>query len=212
MVWIIEWKMFDYFIIGCILTNSLTLALYDYSDPHNQGQRNQVLESIGIFFTVVFIIEAGMKIFGMGLIIHKQSYLREAWNIIDFSIVIAGIIELSFDFLNLKSLRTIRVIRPLKSIQFIPAMRRLVVTLINSMPELLNVAVFLAFIFFLFGILGLQNNMGSLYGKCRTSPLPLNATYWPWTSDRVCTTGAGFHHCGIGEYCGFAKDHGITLA
>ena len=74
------------------------------------------------------------------------------------------------------------------------------------------VAVFLAFIFFLFGTLGLQNNMGSLYGKCRTSPLPLNATYWPWTSDRVCTTGAGFHQCGTGEYCGFAKDHGITLA
>jgi hypothetical protein len=57
--------------------------------------------------------------------------------------------------INLKALRNLRVLRPLKSINAIPSMRRLVGTLINSMPELANVAIFLSFIFTLFGILGL---------------------------------------------------------
>ena len=82
--------MFDNFIVCCILLNSLTLALYDYSDPESEGVRNQVLETLGLIFTILFTVEAAMKIFGMGLLLHPRSYLRDAWNVVDFLIVVAG--------------------------------------------------------------------------------------------------------------------------
>ncbi len=38
----------------------------------------------------MFIFEAAAKIVAMGFIIHKYSYLRYGWNIVDFIIVLAG--------------------------------------------------------------------------------------------------------------------------
>lgn len=83
-------RAFDYLIVCCILLNSLTLALYDYSDPNNEGVRNQVMETLGLVFTVIFTAEAAMKIFGMGMLLHPRSYMRDAWNVVDFLIVVAG--------------------------------------------------------------------------------------------------------------------------
>jgi hypothetical protein len=57
--------------------------------------------------------------------------------------------------INLKALRNLRVLRPLRTVNAIPSMRRLVATLIGSLNQLMNVAIFIAFLFLLFGVLGL---------------------------------------------------------
>ena len=85
--------------------------------------------------------------------------------------------------LNIKAFRNLRVLRPLKSLNAIPSMRRLVSTLLSSMPELLNVVIFLSFIFLLFGILGTQLFNGLMYNKCRLTERPVNDTYWPVVPD-----------------------------
>jgi len=58
----------------------------------------------------------------MGFIVNKYSYLRDNWNIMDFIIVLAGLIELATIGQGLslgifKALRTLRVLRPLKTIK-----------------------------------------------------------------------------------------------
>ena len=58
--------------------------------------------------------------------------------------------------LRLKGLRVLRVVRPLRSVKAIPSMRRLVSTLLRSLPELGSAGIFIAFMLFLFTILGLQ--------------------------------------------------------
>ena len=58
---------------------------------------------------VIFIIECGLKIIAKGLVKHKLSYLRDAWNILDFIVVLSAILEflpLSKD--ALKGIRSIR--------------------------------------------------------------------------------------------------------
>ena len=88
----------------------------------------------------MFFIEALIKIIALGFVLHKGAYLRDTWNIIDFFIVITSIIEIFASVLsvnakiNLKALRNMRVLRPLKTINAIPSMRRLVATLISSIP------------------------------------------------------------------------------
>ena len=114
---------------------------------------------------------------------------------------------------NLRSLRNLRVLRPLRSINIVPTMRKLVSTLINSMPELFNVAIFLIFIFMLFGILGLQLYSGQSYNKCRTTPKPINSTYWPYSEEinRPCSKIKGGFTCPKGLYCGNPSEYGIDL-
>ena len=117
---------FENFIILCILLNSLMLAIYDYGDRENLTSYNKKLEKVGTFFSYIFIFECIAKISSMGFVLHRNSYLRDAWNFIDLIVVISSIIEMlpgdaSAD--SLKALRVLRVFRPLRSIKTLPQMR-----------------------------------------------------------------------------------------
>lgn len=129
------------------------LAMNDYSGK--MEERNRIFDLVGKLFSGLFILEFAMKSIAYGFVVHKNSYLRDSWNIIDFLIVLSGIAEFFTVGVNLKSLRTIRVLRPLKTISNLPSMRKLVKTLFYSLPELWNVLIFLFFIFAVFSIMGL---------------------------------------------------------
>jgi hypothetical protein len=196
--------MFDNFIILMIFVNSMALAIYDYNDRDNTSYFNKQLEKLGLLFSIVFTIEAVVKIIAMGFVVHKNSYLRDTWNWLDFVVVCIGFIEL-FPIIpaaNLKSLRTLRVLRPLKSINAFPSMRRLIGSLLASLPSLANAVVFMLFIFLLFGILGVQQFKGIFYQRCRLTDKPIMvdgiATKWEIDEDveRLCTIdGSGAFTC-----------------
>jgi hypothetical protein len=48
------------------------------------------VENGGWFFSVAFTIEFFLKAIGMGFIHHKNAYLRDGWNWIDFIVVVIG--------------------------------------------------------------------------------------------------------------------------
>ena len=56
---------------------------------------------------------------------HKNSYLRSVWNIMDFTVVVTGFITIfiSSDGTNfdLRTLRAVRVLRPLKLVSGVPS-------------------------------------------------------------------------------------------
>jgi hypothetical protein len=120
--------------IGAILANSLCLALYDYSDVNEIYSRNQALSAFDTIFTVIYTVEAFLKIIGNGFIVHRKSYLRDRWNILDFSSLIISYISLLPNVPNLKVLRMLRVVKPLRSINAVPTMKRLFNTLLMSIP------------------------------------------------------------------------------
>ena len=39
---------------------------------------------------VIFCVECGFKILANGFVLHKGSYLRSMWNIMDFIVVVSG--------------------------------------------------------------------------------------------------------------------------
>ena len=80
-------------IILAILGNSITLALIDYKDSESKTAWNKNLNIIGDVFTWLFTLESLIKIISNGLLFQEGSYLRDFGNVLDFTIVIAGIIE-----------------------------------------------------------------------------------------------------------------------
>lgn len=105
----------------------------------------------------------------MGFVLGPSTYLRDGWNLIDFVVVVTGVISF-FVSARFSAIRVIRIIRPLRSINSLKQMRVLVATLLDSLPALGNVVIFLLFIVILFGILGLQIFMGALESRCRLTP------------------------------------------
>lgn len=167
-----------------IFGNSVCLALTDYTDDNNLTEWNQNLNTVDQIFTVIYTAEACMKILAFGFVIHQRSYLRDAWNVLDFSVVVIGMISLIPSVPNLKSLRTMRVLRPLRSINAVPSMKRLVKTLLMSLPQMGYLVSFLLFFIFIMAILGMQLFIRDLWFRCRTTPAPyfdtfLNLTVWP---------------------------------
>ena len=73
-----------------ILINTIGLSVYDYTDRDSLTKRNQTIDLIDSVLSVIFAVEAVLKILGMGFIIHKYSYMRQGWNIMDFIIATAG--------------------------------------------------------------------------------------------------------------------------
>ena len=49
-----------------------------------------VQEKTEQYFLIIFTVEASLKILAMGLILHRGSYLRNMWNIMDFVVVVTG--------------------------------------------------------------------------------------------------------------------------
>ena len=117
--------MFEHIIILAIFFNSIVLAIYNYDDRDNKTEFNQFLELLGRIFTAMFMVECVTKIIALGFVFHKNSYLRDKWNWIDFLVVIVGAIELTplVQSSWIKALRVLRVLRPLKSINALPSMR-----------------------------------------------------------------------------------------
>ena len=137
------------------------LAFTDYQErvePDYKSPRNAVFSDVDDVFSVIFIIECVVKVIANGFVVHKDAYLRDLWNWLDFFIVIVSIVSWMpfFDAGALKALRTFRILRPLRSINSLPEMRALIQTLLASLPGLMNVLFFLMFIFGIFAIFGVN--------------------------------------------------------
>lgn len=148
-------RFYDYIMILSILGNSICLAMNDFEDDNNLTLWNQRLDVADQIFTYIYTAEAVLKIIAFGFILHKKSYLRDPWNVLDFIVVIIGLISLFPQVPNLKSLRNMRLLRPLRSINAVPSMKRLVSTLLLSLPQIGYLVSFQLFFITVFAILGI---------------------------------------------------------
>lgn len=109
-----------------------------------------------------------LKIIGKGFIFNKGAYLRDAWNILDFVIVVSAY----FEFLNFGSgvnigvLRSFRVLRPLRTISGVEGLKIIVQCLLKSIPLLRDAIAILMFFFLVFAIAGVQMFSGVLKKRC----------------------------------------------
>lgn len=47
-------------------------------------------EQTEVYFLGIFCVEAMFKIVALGFVLHKGSYLRNVWNMMDFVVVVTG--------------------------------------------------------------------------------------------------------------------------
>uniref|UniRef100_A0A8C3M1G9 Calcium voltage-gated channel subunit alpha1 H n=1 Tax=Chrysolophus pictus TaxID=9089 RepID=A0A8C3M1G9_CHRPC len=151
-----------------ILLNCVTLGMFQpCEDVECQSERCTILEAFDDFIFAFFAVEMVIKMVALG-IFGQKCYLGDTWNRLDFFIVMAGMMEYSLDGHNvsLSAIRTVRVLRPLRAINRVPSMRILVTLLLDTLPMLGNVLLLCFFVFFIFGIVGVQLWAGLLRNRC----------------------------------------------
>ena len=123
----------------------------------------------GLIFSGIFAVECLVKITALGFFFGHKSYLSETFNYLDFFIVVLGVL----DFVpsdeegdNLSALRALRVMRPLRAVSKFPELKFIVTLILQCIPKLASVLQICLFIFFVFGILGVQLFAGVLRRRC----------------------------------------------
>jgi hypothetical protein len=113
-------KAFDGFIMGCIIGNTIVLAIKWYIMPEWVVQ---IIEVVNYVFMVIFTLEAILKVMAM-----RKNYFKDAWNIFDFTVVVLTAVILGITWLGvggnlgvtstiLRSLRIGRIFRLVKRAQ-----------------------------------------------------------------------------------------------
>ena len=80
--------------------NTVSLALSDYSFRRTlekkSSERTLILEKFDILFSMIFISEFLLKIIAMGFVLEKNTYLRNGWNVLDFTVVVSRYLKKIF--------------------------------------------------------------------------------------------------------------------
>ena len=109
------------------------------------------------------------KILAYGFLMHRGSYLRDAWCQLDFVVVSLAWVPIFFpSFGNYSVIRSVRALRPLRALKRVPGMPVLISSIMAAMPKLGNVMALCGFIFLVFGIVGMELFKGALHYRCAT--------------------------------------------
>ena len=159
--------LFEYFIIFLILFSMVTLAM-DHPGLDVNSPDKEFINICDIVFTVLFTIEMVMKVIALGFVLGDKAYLKDAWNWIDFIVVLAAYTQFipnADQYTWLKALRTIRALRPLRMVSRSPGMKVVVLALFQAIPAVANVLLVCMLFYIIFGILGLQLMRG-VFHRC----------------------------------------------
>uniref|UniRef100_A0A8C7BI66 Calcium voltage-gated channel subunit alpha1 H n=1 Tax=Neovison vison TaxID=452646 RepID=A0A8C7BI66_NEOVI len=157
---------FEHVSMLVIMLNCVTLGMFrPCEDVECQSERCSILEAFDDFIFAFFAVEMIIKMVALGLF-GQKCYLGDTWNRLDFFIVMAGYYSLDGHNVSLSAIRTVRVLRPLRAINRVPSMRILVTLLLDTLPMLGNVLLLCFFVFFIFGIVGVQLWAGLLRNRC----------------------------------------------
>ncbi|XP_055631874.1 muscle calcium channel subunit alpha-1 isoform X2 [Toxorhynchites rutilus septentrionalis] len=168
---IVEWKPFEYLILLTIFANCVALAVYTPFPNSDSNTTNAALEKIEYIFLVIFTAECFMKLIAYGFILHPGSYLRNGWNILDFTIVVIGMISTALSNLmkegfDVKALRAFRVLRPLRLVSGVPSLQVVLNSILRAMVPLLHIALLVLFVIIIYAIIGLELFSGKLHKSC----------------------------------------------
>ncbi|XP_034138758.1 voltage-dependent calcium channel type A subunit alpha-1 isoform X22 [Drosophila guanche] len=200
---IIEWPPFEYAVLLTIIANCVVLALEEHLPGGDKTVLAQKLEKTEAYFLCIFCVEASLKILALGLVLHKHSYLRNIWNIMDFFVVVTGAMtifaEANID-VDLRMLRSFRVLRPLKLVSRIPSLQVVLKSIIKAMAPLLQIGLLVLFAIVIFAIIGLEFYSGALHKTCYSLEDP-NKLVKEGESETPCNTDNSTEKAGGSFVC-----------
>uniref|UniRef100_A0A8C4QZD7 Calcium voltage-gated channel subunit alpha1 B n=1 Tax=Eptatretus burgeri TaxID=7764 RepID=A0A8C4QZD7_EPTBU len=164
---IIDWPYpLIWTILATIIANCIVLALEQHLPGKDQTPLSKKLEDTEPYFIGIFCFEASIKVVALGFALHRGSYLRNGWNIMDFVVIVTGIMANMGTYYDLRTLRAVRVLRPLKLVSGIPSLQVVLKSIMKAMVPLLQIGMLLFFAILMFAIIGMEFYMGRLHSAC----------------------------------------------
>uniref|UniRef100_A0A8C7L185 Voltage-dependent N-type calcium channel subunit alpha n=1 Tax=Oncorhynchus kisutch TaxID=8019 RepID=A0A8C7L185_ONCKI len=204
-----------YLILATIIANCIVLALEQHLPANDKTPMSERLDDTEPYFIGIFCFEAGIKIIALGFAFHKGSYLRNGWNVMDFVVVLTGILATVGSDFDLRTLRAVRVLRPLKLVSGIPSLQVVLKSIMKAMVPLLQIGMLLFFAILMFAIIGVEFYMGKFHSTCFTVDTGERAAAFPCGTEapaRMCPNGTECTEYWIGPNYGITNFDNILFA
>ncbi|XP_062400013.1 calcium channel, voltage-dependent, N type, alpha 1B subunit, a [Sardina pilchardus] len=206
---------FEYMILATIIANCIVLALEQHLPASDKTPMSERLDDTEPYFIGIFCFEAGIKIIALGFAFHKGSYLRNGWNVMDFVVVLTGILATVGADFDLRTLRAVRVLRPLKLVSGIPSLQVVLKSIMKAMVPLLQIGLLLFFAILMFAIIGLDFYMGKFHRTCFRIDTGEQAADFPCGTElpaRICGNGTVCQEYWLGPNFGITNFDNILFA
>lgn len=151
---------FDSFISVWVLGNVLLMG-FDYAGIEDHSGDKAFLHTGQKIFTYVYYVECILKLVGLGV----DSYFASNWCRFDFTLVCLALLEdfahdlvaiLPVPPMMFRILRVLRVLRLLRLFKNSKGLQNLIMTIIISVPALLNVIALLLLVCFIYSVLAVN--------------------------------------------------------
>ncbi|XP_017114852.1 sodium channel protein para isoform X33 [Drosophila elegans] len=192
-IYILVHPLFSLFIITTILVNCILMIM----------PTTPTVESTEVIFTGIYTFESAVKVMARGFILCPFTYLRDAWNWLDFVVIALAYVTMGIDLGNLAALRTFRVLRALKTVAIVPGLKTIVGAVIESVKNLRDVIILTMFSLSVFALMGLQIYMGVLTQKC-IKKFPLDGSWGNLTDENW-----DYHNRNSSNW--YSEDEGISF-
>uniref|UniRef100_A0A3Q1BVX0 Voltage-dependent L-type calcium channel subunit alpha n=1 Tax=Amphiprion ocellaris TaxID=80972 RepID=A0A3Q1BVX0_AMPOC len=167
---IVNHNIFTNLILFFILLSSISLAAED--PVKNDSFRNQILGYADHVFTGLFTIEIILKMTAYGAFLHKGSFCRNYFNILDLVVVSVSLISsgIQSSAINVvKILRVLRVLRPLRAINRAKGLKHVVQCVFVAIRTIGNIVIVTTLLQFMFACIGVQLFKGKFFYCSDTS-------------------------------------------
>uniref|UniRef100_A0A3B4XKR9 Voltage-dependent N-type calcium channel subunit alpha n=1 Tax=Seriola lalandi dorsalis TaxID=1841481 RepID=A0A3B4XKR9_SERLL len=204
-----------YMILATIIANCIVLALEQHLPASDKTPMSERLDDTEPYFIGIFCFEAAIKIIALGFAFHKGSYLRNGWNVMDFVVVLTGILATVGSDFDLRTLRAVRVLRPLKLVSGIPSLQVVLKSIMKAMVPLLQIGLLLFFAIVMFAIIGVEFYMGKFHNTCFKIDTGERVADWPCGQEppaRTCPNGTQCREYWTGPNFGITNFDNILFA
>uniref|UniRef100_A0AAR2LK82 Voltage-dependent L-type calcium channel subunit alpha n=1 Tax=Pygocentrus nattereri TaxID=42514 RepID=A0AAR2LK82_PYGNA len=161
---IVNHNVFTNLILFFILLSSISLAAED--PVKSDSFRNQILSYADHVFTGLFTIEIILKMTAYGAFLHRGSFCRNYFNILDLVVVSVSLISsgIQSSAINVvKILRVLRVLRPLRAINRAKGLKHVVQCVFVAIRTIGNIVIVTTLLQFMFACIGVQLFKGKFY-------------------------------------------------
>ncbi|XP_041443856.1 voltage-dependent L-type calcium channel subunit alpha-1C isoform X2 [Xenopus laevis] len=169
---IVNNNIFTNLILFFILLSSISLAAED--PVRHNSFRNQILGNADYVFTSIFTLEIILKMTAYGAFLHKGSFCRNYFNILDLLVVSVSLISFGIQSsaINVvKILRVLRVLRPLRAINRAKGLKHVVQCVFVAIRTIGNIVIVTTLLQFMFACIGVQLFKGKLYSCTDSSKI-----------------------------------------
>ncbi|KAG8550293.1 hypothetical protein GDO81_026849, partial [Engystomops pustulosus] len=161
---LINHHIFTNLILVFIMLSSASLAAEDPIRSHSF--RNIILGYFDYAFTGIFTVEIFLKMMTYGAFLHKGSFCRNYFNLLDLLVV--GVSLVSFGIQSsaisvVKILRVLRVLRPLRAINRAKGLKHVVQCVFVAIRTIGNIMIVTTLLQFMFACIGVQLFKGKFY-------------------------------------------------